>query len=233
MPLKNWSWFERIWLLSFSAVALALSIAWKDSLFGFSVFLSGVVCVVLAAKGSIWTYAWGIYNTIGYAWISYESGLYGETMLNALFFFPMQIIGWWMWKDRMREETVLMRTLPLSAVAAVAALCAAATWGYGWWLSTLPGQQTPYMDSLTNVLSVAAQILMALRYREQWALWTLINIVTVAMWSLRLAAGTQDAATMVVMWSAYLVNSVYGWISWSKGAARHAALEADRGGIAG
>ncbi|WP_124726704.1 nicotinamide riboside transporter PnuC [Staphylospora marina] len=228
MPLKNWNWFEKIWLLSFSGVALILSVLWKDTLFGFSVFLSGVICVVLAAKGSIWTYAWGMYNTLGHAWISWQSGLYGETMLNALYFFPMQIVGWWLWRERMNEETVQMRKISPAGGIALGVLCALGTWGYGWWLSTLPGQQTPYMDSLTNVLSVAAQILMALRYREQWALWIIINMVSVAMWSLRLTDGAEEAATMVAMWSAYLVNSVYGWISWSRGADRDMKEEKHR-----
>lgn len=52
---------------------------------GFSVFLTGVICVVLVAKGSIWNYAWGTYNVVGYAYFSYINGYFGEEMLNAGF----------------------------------------------------------------------------------------------------------------------------------------------------
>lgn len=218
MRIRGWHPFEIVWLCSFSLISVVLSIVWQDSLFGLTVFFTGVVCVVLAAKGSIWTYAFGAYNTLGYAWVSYVSGLYGETMLNALFFFPMQIIGWLLWKNRMADTEVKMRQMPLKRMMFLFAGCTLAVIAYGTWLSTLPGQQTPYLDAVTNVLSVFAMILMALRFREQWGLWIVVNVVSITMWSLRLFDGSPDAGTMVVMWSAYLVNSVYGWVRWSKGA---------------
>lgn len=90
---QGWNWFELAWLASFSAVAIVLSILWKDDFLAFSVFLTGVLCVVLAAKGSIWNYAFGIYNSVGYAWLSYHNGLYGEVLLNLLFFVPTGIIA--------------------------------------------------------------------------------------------------------------------------------------------
>ncbi|PTM58057.1 nicotinamide riboside transporter PnuC [Desmospora activa] len=218
MRLHRWRPFELIWLLSFSLISVALSIWWQDSLFGLTVFFTGVVCVVLAAKGSIWTYGFGVYNTLGYAWISYVGGLYGEMMLNAFFFFPMQIVGWLLWRNRMTQTAVKMRRLSWQGMLLLFVGCGIAVIAYGWWLSTLPGQHTPYLDAVTNVLSVIAMILMVLRFREQWALWIVINGVAITMWSLRLIDGSPDAGTMVVMWSAYLVNSVYGWIRWSKGA---------------
>ncbi len=215
--MKYWSWYERIWIVAFTAVALALSIFWKDTVFGFTVFLTGILCVVLAAKGNVWTYAFGAYNSATYAWLSYTSGLYGETMLNALYFLPMQLVGWLMWRHKLHGATVEMRRLGAKGVATVAAICALGTGVYGGWLSTLPGQFTPFLDAFTNVLSIVAMILMARRYREQWWLFFLVNLVSVAMWGLRAAAGTENAASMVVMWSAYLVNSVYGMVVWQRG----------------
>ena len=63
-------------------------------------------------------------------------------------------------------------------------------------------------------------ILMALRYREQWLLFIMINIVSIIMWSYRFINGSQDASTMVIMWFAYLVNSIYGFITWYKGSSK-------------
>ena len=39
------------------------------------------------------------------------------------------------------------------------------------------------MDATNVVLSVAATILMAKRYTEQWLCWILVNISGIAMWS--------------------------------------------------
>lgn len=218
MKIKGWNRFEIAWITLFSFVAIILSLVWKESLLGFSVFLSGIICVVLAAKGNIWTYGFGIYNSLSYAYVSYLNGLFGETMLNALYYFPMQIVGWLIWKRRMDGSTVVMRKLTLKGIVLVILLCLVGTAGYGYWLSTLPRQNTPFIDAFTNVLSIIAMILMAQRYREQWGLFILINAVSIVMWSYRLVNGSQDAATMVVMWSAYLVNSIYGMVSWSRGA---------------
>lgn len=224
MKIKGWNLFEIIWLTLFTLVSIVLSVVWKDTILGFSVFLSGVICVVLAAKGNIWTYGFGIYNSLTYAYVSYLNGLYGETMLNALYYFPMQIVGWLLWKKRMQGNTVEMRKLSTKGIVGIAILCIAGTAAYGYWLSTLSGQNTPYVDALTNVLSVMAMLLMAQRYREQWGLFILINVVSIVMWSYRLVNGSQDAATMVAMWSAYLVNSVYGFASWSRGVEKAANL---------
>lgn len=65
--------------------------------------IAGVLCVVLVAKGSIWNYAFGLVNVSLYAYISYKSSLYGDAGLNALYYLPMQFIGWWQWRKRGRR----------------------------------------------------------------------------------------------------------------------------------
>ena len=62
--------------------------------------IAGVLCVVLVAKGSIWNYLFGIVNVSMYAYISYKAALYGDAALNALYYVPMQFIGWWQWRQR-------------------------------------------------------------------------------------------------------------------------------------
>ncbi len=225
MRIKGWNRFEIIWLSVFSTLAITLSIAWKDSIFGLSVFITGVLCVVLAAKGSIWTYYFGMYNSIAYAWLSFNNGLYGETMLNGLFYVPMNVVGWLAWRRKMGENAVIMRKMNLTGLATAILLCAIGTLAYGYWLSTLPGQNTPYIDSFTNCASIIATIAMILRYREQWAFYFFINVMSVMMWTYRLTNGSSNAATMIVMWSAYLINSVYGYYVWNKGSRANATEE--------
>lgn len=62
--------------------------------------VAGVVCVVLVAKGSIWNYLFGVVNVTLYAVISWKAALYGDAALNALYYLPMQFIGWWQWRKR-------------------------------------------------------------------------------------------------------------------------------------
>ena len=74
------------------------------------------------------------------------------------------------------------------------------------------------MDATTNVFSIVATFLMVLRYKEQWLLYIILNVVTIAMWCIRWQAGSGDGSMMVLMWVAFLINSVYGYYKWHQGA---------------
>lgn len=219
----SWNWFELLWLGTFSAVAVFISIWSKDNWLGFFTFITGVLCVVLTAKGSIYSFYWGYANIISYAWIAWQNGLYGEMGLNALFFLPVNFAGHWLWHKNIQNTGALeMRRLKLLHIVSGLLCSAAATFLLGWGLSHITGQNTPYLDALTNVLSVIAALLLTFRFREQWLCWIILDIFTVLMWALRWYNGSQQGAIMVLMWSAYLINAFYGWYNWSRNSRRMA-----------
>ena len=216
-PFRNWTLFEKLWLAILTLTAIGLCYVWGDTLFSFSVFLTGCICVVLVTRGSIWNYSYGLYNAGGYAWLSYNNGLFGEVMLNAGYFIPAQIAGIFMWKENLKDgTTIVMRKMGWQSTSAWLAVSGIGTIAYGAILATIPGQNTPYFDSCSTVLSVIAMMLMLYRYREQWILWIIVDVVSVAMWAYRLNSGVEGAPAMLVMWSAYLINACYGWYKWNK-----------------
>jgi nicotinamide mononucleotide transporter len=223
----SWKPFELAWLALFGSVAAALALFYGGGPFAFSVYLAGIVCVVLAAKGHILNYAVGLYNCFGYGWIAMGNGLYGEAGLNFFFFAPMAAAGILVWRRSLaRGGTVRMRRLRPAETLLLAAAAAALIAAGGGALALLEGQNSPYLDAATNVLSVAATLLMTWRYREQWLCYITLDVLTVCMWALRAADGSPEGALMTVMWTAYLVNAVYGWRVWTAGAAAEAEAEA-------
>ena len=48
--------------------------------------ISGILCVVLCAKGKKSQYIWGLINVIGYVIIAWINKYYGEVLLNALYY---------------------------------------------------------------------------------------------------------------------------------------------------
>ena len=187
--------------------------------------ITGVLCVVLVAKGSIWNYAFGLVNVSLYAWISYKAALYGDAGLNALYYLPMQFIGWWQWRKRgaaMSESEaagdsvqVQARRLYWSQRLFLALGCLVAVTAVGYLLEYL-GDPQPFKDSATTVLSIVAQALMALAFMEQWVLWIITNIISVVMWGVCVVRGEAHAGVMVIMWVFYLLNSINGFRVWLK-----------------
>jgi nicotinamide mononucleotide transporter len=82
-------------------------------------------------------------------------------------------------------------------------------------LLTYIGGKQVRLDSFAVVLSIGAQILMLKRYAEQWIVWIVVNVLSIALWAIALKAGGNDY-TILVMWTAFLVNSIYGYVNWIK-----------------
>jgi nicotinamide mononucleotide transporter len=218
--LKNWTRFEIGWLFTFTLINIYLFFAWSDSLLGLISSISGMLCVVLVAKGKIANYYFGIVQTLTYAYIAYGYGLYGEVMLNALFYFPVQFIGIYLWKKNKTEhgvkgEDVIISSLTKKGWFYTVLSLLILTIGYGFFLKFLGGNLV-WTDSATNVLSIAAQILMLKRYTEQWLIWISVNLLSIFLWLGALISQGGNDFSMLVMWSAFLVNSIYGYLNWRK-----------------
>ncbi|MDQ0088652.1 nicotinamide mononucleotide transporter [Paenibacillus anaericanus] len=215
---NDWNLFEIVWLVLFTSIAIGFTVISKDSLFGFTVFITGVLCVVLAAKGNLMSYVFGMYNTVGYAYLAYVNGLFGEVMLNLLFFVPMNVIGFYMWKNNLQDGKLSMRQMQIKGLVIVGAICVLGCLLLGVGLSYIPGQNSPFIDAITTVLSIVATLLMVRRFKEQWLVYIVLNMFTVLLWAIRMMEGSGEGLLMIVMWSAYLVNAVYGYYNWNKGA---------------
>lgn len=209
---------DRVWLAFLVVAGGALSAYIAASVFEATVSLSGILCVGLIAIGRREGYLIGLYNSLSYSILAYGNGLYGEVYLNLLFFVPTGIIGYVMWSRHTRQDrTVEMRQLGWKQRFTVAVTCIASTVGLGLLLGLNPRQNTPFMDASTNVLSVVATFLMMWRYKEQWLLYILLNIVTIDMWFLRFRAGGAAGDLMILMWSLFLLNALFGCWRWHVG----------------
>ena len=215
---KDWTKFEISWLVIFTIINVYLSLAWGDSLLGFISTLTGMLCVVLVAKGKISNYYFGIVQTGTYAYISYTYGLYGEAMLNGLFYFPVQFIGIYLWnknktKSSIQGEDITVKKLTKVGWIYLIIISIVASLLYAQILSMIGGQQVR-LDSAAVVLSVIAQILMLKRYAEQWIMWIVVNVLSIILWVITLDITGGNDYTMIVMWTAFLANSIYGYINW-------------------
>ncbi|MBP1670696.1 MAG: Nicotinamide riboside transporter pnuC [Bacteroidetes bacterium] len=212
--LKPFDWFLILGIVTTNIIYSVL--AGEFDIIGSVAGVTGVVCVVLAAKGNILNYIFGLINVALFAWISYKADLLGGAALNALYYLPMQFIGWYTWiKKRDSEEsvTVVAKRLNLSQRLLLAGVSAVFVIAVAYILFLFKDPQ-PLKDSATTVLSVIAMFLMVRAFMEQWTLWVAVNFISVVIWVIAFANGEAHSMLMVIMWMFYLVNSVSGWISW-------------------
>lgn len=213
LGLTLFQWFE---ILSVTLFTIYFAIIDKESspLYLFlssTAAICGIFCVVLCAAGKKSQYYWGFANIIAYVAVSLSSKFYGEVMLNALYYLPSQFIGLYLWKKNYNdcENTVKGKKMKPLALVVMLVLTAAGIFAYKLLLKKLGGNSAG-LDSASTVISITANALMVLRYREQWTLWIIVDAVTVVMWA------ANGDPIMTTMWAVYLINAFYGFISWTK-----------------
>jgi len=211
--MTPFQWAEVLAIIAFTVYFACVNTAdpWWYILIDALAAVCGVFCVVLCAGGRKSQYYWGFFNILAYIVVAFIRRYYGEVMLNALYYLPSQFIGLYAWSRHYDREGDRVEGLRLRSGPAIllAALCLGAVFAYKLLLDRLGGEQT-LLDSMSTVLSIVANALMVLRYREQWALWIVVDVVTVVMWAI---AGD---LLMTVMWGIYLINAGYGLYTWTR-----------------
>lgn len=213
----NWNVFEKSWLFIFTVLGILVAVSQENNWFSFIVLLSGIFCVVLAAKGNILNYYFGIFNSCSYAYLCFNNGLYGELALNLFFYLPTGLSGILLWKKHTQKQQLThvnqlsKRHLFYIIVASMASIAC-----LGSVLTLIPSQNTPFLDATTNIIAISATLLMIFRFKEQWWFYIALNLFTIFMWAIRLQNGSEEGLMMVLMWFAFLINSFYGFYNWRK-----------------
>lgn len=214
--LSGWKKLEVFWLVLACAIITGLSIYWGDSIMGIISATTGVACVVLTGKGKLSAYVFGLINCVLYAIIAYQAHLYGETMLNALYYVPMQFVGFFIWSKNMSEETHEVKKIHMKNSSRIFwfFMMVLATVVYGLILKKL-GDAMPFVDSFTTVSSIVAMIISVKMYAEQWWIWIAVDVFSVYMWWTNFQSGSDNMATLL-MWVVYLGNAIIMCARWEK-----------------
>ena len=214
--VTGWKPLELLWLGVATAVILGVAVYGRDNWISIVAALTGVWCVILTGKGKRSSFIFGVVNVVFYAWLAFMVPYYGEVMLNLLYYLPMNFVGFIAWRKHMNKESgeVIKQRLPLKKGVLVYAATAAVIGIYGFVLQ-LMGGKLPYIDSMSTVVSVVAQVLSIKRLTEQWVLWIVVDVVTVIMWLVNFLQGGETLATLA-MWSVYLINAIIMFIKWNR-----------------
>ncbi|MDE2403755.1 MAG: nicotinamide riboside transporter PnuC [Sphingomonadales bacterium] len=177
----------------------------------------GVVNIALLVRRSAWNYPFGMAMVALYVVVFKEARLYGEAGLQV-FFFLMQGYGWVLWyrvEDAAAQVPVRWLDWPSRLVWLM--MTAALSLNLGWVMHRFTNASLPYADAAISGASIAAQLLLAFRRIENWVLWIVIDIASVAVYVVK---GLWPTAALYVL---FLAMSVLGLREWIVAARGHAS----------
>ena len=204
---------EKLFMWGMVLLQILVYVVAPDSWYGVVAGIAGCISVVLTAKGRWMMYPIGFIQNFTYTVLAFQNMFYGE-VIEQVFYIVTMIWGMVAWARNMHtneDGTQDVNTRKFSVKDWIFTIVGVTigTWLFGRVLVAM-GAAQPYTDAATNVMALFAQILMVKRYREQWALWLLIDVFCIKMWWV---AGNWSMVAMYVAWTA---NCIYGWMNWTK-----------------
>ena len=171
--------------------------------------LLGITSVILCSQGNIWTFAFGFGQILTYSGLCWIERFYAGLLMNA-FYFLSQIYGIYAWQRQRTGDSVVIvpRSLQLNRFVLLCAIVAVVSVGVGWLLNRYTDDPQPYLDAVTTVVSIVAQVMLVMAIRQQWWLWLFVDVLFVAMW---IMAGNWS---MVAQYGFWCINCVYGMLRW-------------------
>jgi len=193
-------------------------LGYRMSLLELLAVLTGLAAVWFAARANIITWIFAVVNAVLFFALYYQVNLY-SAMLLQVFFFCNAIYGWINWKKQSigGEEPVTLMSHKGRVLWAVVIFAGALSLGtvmgrIQLWLPNLFTVRATfvYTDAMIAVMSIAASLLCARLKLENWILWILVNIMSIAMYAMR------GIMLVSVQYIIFLAMAIYGFIQWKR-----------------
>lgn len=217
----NWKKFEISYISILILLQLIVYAIVPDSVIGMVSGVAGVLCLVYGMKGRKISFIFGTIQCIAMTYIAWISHAYGSFAMDIIYIIS-QPIGWFMWGKNEATHSFEANTRRKIFLAAFIA------WIIGWFVLSMLGGQLPYLDSINFIISLIAQLLYILKYKENWSLWIIVNIANATYWTIltiQMLMGENSIGSLganlsqVALQFALLFNSVYANKVWASGAA--------------
>lgn len=172
-------------------------------------FITGLLCVGLAALNNIWNWPIAIISVVFSIYIYYEKKLFADTGLQV-YFLLMNIYGWYYWnkKPETQEKAPVTRITKREVIYSIAAIVI-----FTVFLGSVLKFTTasyPYLDSFCTACSLVAQVLLARKVLENWLIWIFVDIIYVGILIFK------QLDLFAILYSIYVPLALYGYFDWKK-----------------
>lgn len=218
--LKFYEWLMAFIMIVIAAQAVVVAFAnpaassnpgWL-TIINFISAICGVFCIFFCAKASISNFGFGLVNTVVYMVFLWYHRIYGTFFLELLCYLPFNIFGWIIWarhRDIVQPELTKSKKLAWWQNVLVILIVIASAIGYHAILVRVGGT-VPWLDAFTVAIGIIATGLEMLRYREQYWLWIVQDVIAVGMYIVHF-----DAVYLTKK-SIYLIMAIVGVVNWTR-----------------
>lgn len=213
---NNWNIFEKFGLSVVILFILAQGVFSHDSFFAVISAICGITYTFLAGKGLPVCYLFGVIGSSFYSVLSFQNVLWGNLLLYACYYVPMQILGYYKWNKNLKDgqNDIIKIFLPKRELLVLILLLLFLSFGV-YHILLCYKDAHPILDSITTVFSLGGMYLTVRRAIEQWIFWMGVNALSLIMW-VDVAMNGVKVYSTIIMWAVYLVLAVYFYFVWKK-----------------
>ena len=229
---RSLKWYEVIMCVVMLGISIYYAILPQEgtpqwlAIINFVSGLCGVICVFFCAKANRMNFPFAVVNTVVFMIYLAYFGIWATFWLEALVYFPMNIISWVKWYQHKDEtDSLLAKSKRLTAkqhfcvmgiIAVLTVLVhytlsavAGDAWmkfavKYGWSVEAMK-----WLDSSIFAIGIVAVILEALRYAEQYVWWLITDVIAVAQYAIK------GDPVYTAKKTIYLVEAMIGLKNWN------------------
>lgn len=213
-------WFESAYLaISFGAI-ITTAVFFNSNILVPICTLLGIMGSVLNSKGNAFCYLLAMSSSIIYGIVSIRANFIGEVILHYAFIVPLCIFSLIKWlkprKDSSTPKASPMYTLSKEKLVMYIVIGIIITGVYGVILDVI-GSDLPYLNALSTVVLLFANLLGSKRVLEQWYFYLGSNVVLVVLW---LLGGDKGNYPILIQNILYVIINVRGTVLWIKASGR-------------
>lgn len=196
------SWFVILGILT----QLITYYIMEDTVLSVCSGIAGVISVVLCSQKKYAFYFWSFLQIATFVVICFQEQFYGKIFEN-LFYTVTMVYGLFIWNRNIDNGVVKTRILDYSQWYSVIILTLVGTLILYISLILLNSTQ-PFMDSITSIFAIVAQILMILRFKESWYFWLIVDILCFGLF---ISVGNYCMTIQYLFWTLNCIYGIYKW----------------------
>ncbi len=204
-----------LFFCSVAAILLSFFLTGNTDYVQLAASLVGVLALILMAKGNVAGQILSVIFAIFYGVVSYFCKYYGELIICLGMSAPVSLLAVISWLKNPfggKKTEVEIRRLKLREYPVIVAISLAVSTAFFFILRAL-GTPNVWWSTVSVFTSCAAMLLSVRRSPLYAFAYCFNDIVLIVLWSL-MSATDKSYLAMVVCFSVFLANDIYGLINW-------------------